>query len=411
VSYTSLADGSHTFQVRAIDGAGNVDPSPASFTWTIDTAPPDTMINSGPPNPSGSSSASFNFSGTDGGTGVASFQCKLDGGSFAVCISPQSYSGLSNGSHTFQVRAIDGIGNADPTPASYTWTVDTVAPTVTINQAAGQADPTGSSPINFTAVFSEPVTGFGNSAGDVTLSGTAGATTFVVTQIAPNNGTTYNVAVSGMTASGTVTAGIPAGAANDAAGNGSAASTSTDNTVTFVLNFPPTVTVAAGGLCGGGAASGTINLTVSDANTPLSNVTLSASSSNTAVVPNANIVFGGSGANRTVTISGVSQSSIQSSIITITVNDGQGGTSTVPVTVIVGTNHGETIIGTSGADMIFGLNGGDTISAGAGNDLMCGGNAKDTLTGGSGADFFGGGNGPDSATDFNPSEGDTTDGY
>ena len=33
-------------------------------------------------------------------------------------------------------------------------------PTVTINQAAGQADPTNASPINFTVVFSEAVTGF-----------------------------------------------------------------------------------------------------------------------------------------------------------------------------------------------------------------------------------------------------------
>jgi VCBS repeat-containing protein len=47
--------------------------------------------------------------------------------------------------------------------------VDTVAPTVTIDQAAGQADPTSAAPINFTVVFSEPVTGFG--ADDVVLGG------------------------------------------------------------------------------------------------------------------------------------------------------------------------------------------------------------------------------------------------
>jgi hypothetical protein len=63
----------------------------------------------------------------------------------------------------------------------------------------------------------------------VALGGTAGATTAVVT----GSGTTYNVAVSGMTQSGTVTASIPAGAASDLAGNPSTASTSTDNTVTY----------------------------------------------------------------------------------------------------------------------------------------------------------------------------------
>ena len=115
---------------------------------------------------------------------------------------------------------------------------DTTAPTVTINQAAGQVDPTGSSPINFTVVFSEPVTGFAT--GDVTLSGTAGATTATVTEVAPMDGTTYNVAVSGMTGDGTVIASIAANVAEDAAGNDNVASTSTDNTVTYVVPVAPT---------------------------------------------------------------------------------------------------------------------------------------------------------------------------
>ncbi len=108
---------------------------------------------------------------------------------------------------------------------------------MTINQASGQADPTGSSPIHFTVVFSEPVTGFTDT--DVTLGGTAGATTAVVTQIAPNDGTTYDVAVSGMTNDGTVTATIAAGVAQDAAGNGNAASASTDNSVTYSAPVGP----------------------------------------------------------------------------------------------------------------------------------------------------------------------------
>lgn len=108
---------------------------------------------------------------------------------------------------------------------------DTTNPTVTINQAGSQTDPTSTSPINFTVVFSETVTGF--ETGDVTLSGTAGATTGTVTEISPMDGTTYNVAVSGMTGSGTVIATIEAGVAEDAAANPNDASTSTDNTVTY----------------------------------------------------------------------------------------------------------------------------------------------------------------------------------
>ena len=111
-------------------------------------------------------------------------------------------------------------------------TIDNTPPTVTINQAEGQADPTNVSPINFTVVFSEPVTGF---TGDsVALSGTAIPDTAVVT----GEGPTYNVAVSGMTQSGTVIAAINAGAVHDVAGNANTASTSTDHTVTWDVTGP-----------------------------------------------------------------------------------------------------------------------------------------------------------------------------
>ncbi len=113
----------------------------------------------------------------------------------------------------------------------------TVAPNVTINQAAAQVDPTSASPINFTVVFDQPVTGFAT--GDVTLTGTAGATTGTVT----GSGTTYNVAVSGMTSSGTVIATIPAGVCVNGTSDPNTASTSTDNTVTFNLPVAPSVTI------------------------------------------------------------------------------------------------------------------------------------------------------------------------
>ncbi|MGH3145481.1 MAG: TolB family protein, partial [Rubrobacter sp.] len=47
------------------------------------------------------------------------FECKLDGGAFAPCESPKEYADLSEGPHTFQVRAINAAGNADPTPATH----------------------------------------------------------------------------------------------------------------------------------------------------------------------------------------------------------------------------------------------------------------------------------------------------
>ena len=64
-----------------------------------------------------------------------------------------------------------GNSNAASTSTDNSVTYDNAAPTVTVNQASGQADPTNASPINFTVVFSESVTGF--AAADVTLAGTA----------------------------------------------------------------------------------------------------------------------------------------------------------------------------------------------------------------------------------------------
>ncbi len=132
-AYTGLSDGSHTFSVRATDAAANTDPTPASYTWMIDTTPPDTtppetMIDSNPPDPSNSAAPSFTFSANEAGS---TFECRLDGGSWVACASPQNYTGLADGSHTFDVRATDAAGNTDPTPASYTWLIDTTPPSST----------------------------------------------------------------------------------------------------------------------------------------------------------------------------------------------------------------------------------------------------------------------------------------
>jgi methionine-rich copper-binding protein CopC len=115
------------------DSAGN--PLAGDTTWSFttaappppDTTPPETTIDSGPSGTLSSNSASFTFSSDEAG---GTFECKLDAGTFAACTTPKAYDGLSNGSHTFEVRAIDVTGNSDATPASRTWMVDTAAPVV-----------------------------------------------------------------------------------------------------------------------------------------------------------------------------------------------------------------------------------------------------------------------------------------
>src|SRR5215207_1589668 len=58
----------------------------------------------------------------------STFQCSLDGAAFASCASPKDYTGLSEGSHTFEVKATDAAGNTDTTPASRSWTFNGTAP-------------------------------------------------------------------------------------------------------------------------------------------------------------------------------------------------------------------------------------------------------------------------------------------
>ncbi|WP_165821285.1 right-handed parallel beta-helix repeat-containing protein [Nocardioides gansuensis] len=118
-SYSSLATGSHTFRVRAVDSGGAVDPQPAVFTWTIDQTEPETIITSGPTS-STSTSASFAFQSPETGS---TFECKLDSALYAACTSPKDYANLAVGQHTFSVRAIDAAGNVDRTPASQLWTI------------------------------------------------------------------------------------------------------------------------------------------------------------------------------------------------------------------------------------------------------------------------------------------------
>ncbi|RLD04087.1 MAG: hypothetical protein DRI32_06335, partial [Chloroflexi bacterium] len=117
---------------------------------------------------------------------------------------------------------------------------DIIPPTVTINQGVTQVDPTNTAPIIFDVVFSEDVTGFDNS--DVNISGMAGAATITVSSTGTG---TYTVQVSGMADGETVTATIPANAAQDAGGNDNIASASLDNSVTYDISAPTVAITSA----------------------------------------------------------------------------------------------------------------------------------------------------------------------
>jgi hypothetical protein len=139
VNSMDLADGPHTFTASAgispfNDGTYYYDTSPAVRDWTVDAMAPDTEISSGPGSTivvpaGGTGSASFAFAGTDPDPGtVAGYECRLDAGAWSPCESPASETGLAVGSHTFQVRAVDEVGNADGQPALRNFAVTAATP-------------------------------------------------------------------------------------------------------------------------------------------------------------------------------------------------------------------------------------------------------------------------------------------
>lgn len=94
----------------------------SAFVLSVaDTTPPETTITSKPSDPSSDDTPAFTFSANE----PATFECSLDSGSFSPCYSGDSFGPLSDGVHTFDVAATDSANNTDPTPASYSWTIDT----------------------------------------------------------------------------------------------------------------------------------------------------------------------------------------------------------------------------------------------------------------------------------------------
>jgi hypothetical protein len=89
------------------------DAQAGGYVATYGSVPPDTTISDASTTPN---AASFAFSSSQAG---ARFECSLDGAAFAACTSPQAYTGLPAGPHTFQVRAVSATGT-DPSPAQIT---------------------------------------------------------------------------------------------------------------------------------------------------------------------------------------------------------------------------------------------------------------------------------------------------
>lgn len=307
----------------AADAAGNTSLASTSTDNSITYAPLTVTINQavGQADPVNTSPVNFTVEFSEGVTGFAAEHITLTGiaGASVASITPvgvaqRVYTVAVNvptsGTLTAAIGAnkvfVGAYGNLASTSTDNSITFDNVQPTVTINQAAGQADPTRIQPVSFRVVFSEPVTGFTSS--DVTVVGPAGATATVT-----GSGTTYDVAIGGMTASGVLMASIAPGVAQDAAGNGNQASTSTDNTVTFD-NDQLTVTIDQDGAQADPAVAGPINFTAVF-NKSVSDFTSSDVIVTSSVGEELLATVTGSGTTYNVAVSGMTRSAVISATI------------------------------------------------------------------------------------------------
>jgi hypothetical protein len=227
-------------------------------------APPTPTITGETPSASPTSSTSISFTFTDSQSGVT-FQCSLDGGSFTACTSPKSYSGLGNGSHTFQVQALSG-GKASSS-ASYTWVVDAAAPTLTsINRS--DPSPTKATTLHWTATFNEPVANVIAANFAPATSGAVGGPPSVTSATpsgsAPTATWTVTMSTAGVTGANGATIGLnltDKGSIQDAAGNAlSGTPLITGQTYAFDTEAPTTATITrvSAALTNAGSVSWTV---------------------------------------------------------------------------------------------------------------------------------------------------------
>lgn len=255
----ALVDGS----VKDLDGnsiAGN-----ANFaTFDVDTVAPTAMLATVPLNATSGNSqtntATFTVDYSDQGSGIdpttfgtgnvtVSGGAKISAASidgndvtYTIMAPAATWAASPQGTYTVgltsQVR--DEAGNTIAANANLTsFAVETVLPGVTVSNAPAQANPTSTSPVLFSATFSEPVTDF--NAADVVLGGSAPG---ILSASVSGSGASYAISVSGMTGPGTVTAAVAAGTVHDAYGNTNTASTNTSDGI----SYDPNIQLAGGQL-------------------------------------------------------------------------------------------------------------------------------------------------------------------
>ncbi|OQW52430.1 MAG: hypothetical protein A4S09_08740 [Proteobacteria bacterium SG_bin7] len=154
--YNSVSQSQHDFEVKAVDFAGNSS-APAKANWMSDLTVPTVKITKAPSSYDKSPSGAFEFVATDNESGVLKIQCSLNTpNNYKDCSSPYTFANLSDGPHSFYVKAIDKAGN-ESSPAIHQWTIDTISPVVAF--VSTPKNPTTEKSASFTYTIDETGSG------------------------------------------------------------------------------------------------------------------------------------------------------------------------------------------------------------------------------------------------------------
>jgi Ca2+-binding RTX toxin-like protein len=362
---------------------------------TSDTTPPETTIDSGPSGTVNSSSASFAFSSTEPDS---TFECALDGASFSGCNSSQNYTELSDGSHTFQVRATDTASNTDTTPAERSWTVDTtgtVDTTAPLVESVTPADGAMNVAVanNIEASFSEAMDASTLTTSTFTLLKQDSTTTPVeaaVSYDSANKKATLDPA-SDLEANTSYTARVTGGSsgAKDLAGNALAQ----DYSWTFITASPPAPSCTITGTANAETISGTSSddvICAGGGNDTINglggNDTLKGEAGGDTLLGDVgnDTLDGGLGIADTASYS-VSLTAVTASLVTNSAT-GEGSDTFLGVENLIGSSQADTLTGSDTNNRLTGRGGPDTEQGGLGNDTVVGSGGADSLYGEDGDD-------------------------
>lgn len=185
-----LADGDHTFAVRATDPAGNTGSSAAKSSFTVDATAPETEIVSGPDGDTSNTTPSFGFTSSEED---ATFECSVDEAEFSACSGPDAThttGALDDGNHTIAVRATDVLGNVG-IPATQGFKVDTVAPDTSI--VFGPDGDTNDATPTFQIKATEPGATFDCAVDDAEFTPCLDANSLYTTDVLPDGEHTIHV--------------------------------------------------------------------------------------------------------------------------------------------------------------------------------------------------------------------------